>query len=231
MAIVRFAHADHAGRLTDPPSAAQPGARRAAVLACLEESAEPVGVATVAERTGLHVNTARFHLDGLVGQGLAERYAEASGSPGRPRILYRPLPRPTGPRSYQLLGRMLAGVVADLDPDGAAADSAGEAWGRELVDASPGGGRDHDGVLVRLDALMTEVGFQPVTTTEPGGGAEIDLHHCPFLEVATERTAVVCGLHRGLMKGALDRLGASLDVAELRPFERPGVCVARLRSR
>lgn len=230
MAIVRSAHVGGTERLTDTASAARLGARRTEVLACLEGASEPVTVTAVAERTGLHVNTARFHLDGLVGDGLAERSAEASGSPGRPRILYRARVRPSGPRSYRLLGSMLSGLVGDLDPDGSAAARAGRAWGRRLV-AAPGDGHDRDEALTRLDALMEDVGFDPLTEPGRSGGAEVRLRHCPFLEVATERPAVVCAVHRGLIEGALEQLDAPLELSELRPFVAPGLCVARLRSR
>jgi predicted ArsR family transcriptional regulator len=229
MAIVRSAHVEAAERLTDGASGAALGARRAEVLACLEDATGPVTVASVAERTGLHVNTARFHLDGLVGAGRAERSAEASGAPGRPRILYRARPLPSGPRSYRLLGRMLTAAVGDLDPDGSAAARAGQAWGRRLVD-SHGSTRDPEEALARLDALMEDVGFDPVTESL-AGAAEIRLRHCPFLEVANERPEVVCALHRGLIDGALEQLDAPLEVRELRPFVEPGLCVARLRSR
>ncbi|HEX2894084.1 MAG TPA: helix-turn-helix domain-containing protein [Marmoricola sp.] len=229
MAIVRSAHAAAAEGLADAGSSAPLRTRRAEVLACLEDAGEPTTVAVVAERTDLHVNTARFHLDALVADRLAERSAESSGSPGRPRILYRARPRPSGPRSYRLLGRMLSGLVADLDPDGSAAVRTGQAWGRELVDAAPGT-QDADEALVRLDALMDDVGFDPVTTPRRSG-AEVQLRHCPFLEVAADQSDVVCGLHRGLIEGALEQIHAPLAVEELRPFVGPGLCVARLRSR
>jgi predicted ArsR family transcriptional regulator len=231
MAIVPSTHPGGTERLTDPEPVARLGARRTQVLECLRKAAEPVTVATVAERTDLHVNTARFHLDGLVGHGLAERSALSSGSRGRPRIEYRARAPRSGPRSYQLLGRMLGGLVADLDPSGSAALRAGRSWGRQLVDSSPGDGHDRETALVRLDALMEGVGFAPVTDPGEGNDAEVRLHHCPFLEVAAERSEVVCAVHRGLMEGALDEIDAPLEVTDLRPFVRPGVCVARLRSR
>ena len=42
---------------------------------------------------------------------------------------------------------------------------------------------------------------------------------------------VVCGMHGGLIAGALAELGGRLDLEELRPFVEPGLCVARLGSR
>ena len=40
--------------------------RRAQVLGELRSADEPLGVIEVAHRLGVHANTARFHLDGLV---------------------------------------------------------------------------------------------------------------------------------------------------------------------
>jgi predicted ArsR family transcriptional regulator len=206
------------------------GARRRAVLDGLRRSPEPTTAAAVADRTGLHLNTARFHLDGLVEQGHAERRAEERGTPGRPRILYSARAAAAEPRSYGLLSRMLAGLVATLDRDGSAARQAGRDWGRRLVEAA--GPAEHagaDDALERLDALMDEIGFEPETL--PGGEPEVHVHHCPFRDVAQVSADVVCALHLGLMQGALDELGAPVQVESLRPFATPRLCVARLAAR
>jgi predicted ArsR family transcriptional regulator len=81
--------------------------------------------------------------------------------------------------------------------------------------------------IERLDLLMDEVGFAPETSA--GAETEVRLHHCPFLEAAQAEPEVVCALHRGLMEGALDELGSSVRVRDLRPFVTPQMCVARLR--
>ena len=106
--------------LIDPPADVAVGARRSEVLARLREADGPLSVQQVASQTGLHVNTARFHLGGLVGDGLAERAAEERDLPGRPRILYTARTEVLGPRSYGLLAEMLTGLVASLDDAGPA---------------------------------------------------------------------------------------------------------------
>jgi predicted ArsR family transcriptional regulator len=123
---------------------------------------------------------------------------------------------------------MLVGLVTTLDPEGAAAVDAGRAWGRHLVPPVPPTARvDALEALRRLDALMDEVGFAPETTIGPE--PEVRLHHCPFLEVAQESPEVVCALHRGLMEGALDALGAPVRLGDLQPFDTPQSCLARLQ--
>ena len=52
--------------------------------------------------------------------------------------------------------------------------------------------------------------------------------HCPFHDLVEAHGDVVCTVHEGLIEGALDALGGSVRLRELVPYERPGVCVARL---
>jgi predicted ArsR family transcriptional regulator len=215
---------------TDPAAHPDLGARRTEVLACLQEAPGALGVADVADRTGLHVNTARFHLDRLVERGLAESGAERGGVRGRPRILYEARTRDAGPRSYRLLGGVMTGLVGALDPEGTAAVDAGRAWGRHLVAGLPPDRHaGSEAALQRLDTVLEGVGFGQAREDDDAG-TELRIHHCPFLEVAGEHPAVVCTLHRGLLEGAVESLGAAVEVAGLRPFAAPGVCVATLRS-
>ncbi len=78
----------------------------------------PLGVQDIATRTGLHPNTARFHLDGLVDDGYAERATEDRDQPGRPRAVYRAVAghAAAGRRSYRLLAEILTTLVADRVP-------------------------------------------------------------------------------------------------------------------
>ncbi|MBB1151661.1 helix-turn-helix transcriptional regulator [Amycolatopsis dendrobii] len=214
--------------LTDPPASRALGESRARVLAALRSAGSPVAVQDVAEQVGLHANTARFHLDGLVGSGLAERRAEDRTRPGRPRTVYVAIAEEAaeGRRSYRLLAEMLTGLIAEnvADP-GKAAESAGEAWGRYLADRPPPTRLvDEAEGIRRLSTVLSGAGFAP----EPGGDV-IRLRHCPFREIAEERRDVVCGLHLGLMRGVLDEVRAPLTAERLEPFVEPSLCLAHLR--
>ena len=77
------------GRLLEPEGGPSLGRSRAAVLDLLRADDRPFGVREVAQRMGLHQNTARFHLEALTEAGLAAREAEDRQGPGRPRIGYR----------------------------------------------------------------------------------------------------------------------------------------------
>jgi predicted ArsR family transcriptional regulator len=217
--------------LIDPITEVAVSGRRAEVLARLRSAERPLSAPDVAELTGLHVNTARFHLDALVSDGLAERSAEERDIPGRPRILYAARGELPGPRSYKLLAEMLTGLVASL-ADRPAAAEAGRAWGRHLVErAAPSQRVDADEATVRLNRVLDAIGFQPETHRgKTKTDIEIRLHHCPFREVAERHTDVVCEIHLGLMQGALLELQAPVEATSLEPFVSPNLCVGRLRA-
>ena len=215
--------------LADPPGDVALGARRSEVLARLRQSVRPLGAADMAVLTGLHINTARFHLDGLVADGRAARTTEERDAPGRPKVLYSAQAGAAGPRSFALLAEILSGLVVALEGAGTPAVEAGRSWGRHLVDrpSAPGGVDVAEG-SARLLGLLDAIGFQP-QARPVGEGLEVRLWHCPFLDVARQHPEVVCSVHLGLMRGALSALEAPLEVTSLDPLVEPGVCVARLR--
>jgi predicted ArsR family transcriptional regulator len=211
--------------LADPAAAR----RRDAVLAQLRAADRPLSIGELAEGVGLHANTVRFHLAALVEEGRVERAPDATGAPGRPRLLYRARPgSASGLRSYRLLAGMLTELVLDLGGSGPAAVEAGRSWGRRLLDGSPAP-LDAGAAVARMNALLDDIGFQPSVHGDPAGpGTEIHLHHCPFREVAEVGTEVVCALHLGLMQGALREVQAPVTATSLQPFVRPDLCVAQV---
>lgn len=214
--------------LSDPPSP-RLGSRRQIVLHSLRQSPEALGVADVAALTGLHPNTARFHLDALTEDGLAVRTIETRASPGRPRVLYVARAEAMDQRSYGLLAEMLAGLAATAGDVREAALATGRSWGRQLIDR-----RSSHGVLeaaLAVDALcrvFVDIGFQPEASTD-GEMTSLTLAHCPFREVAARHPEVVCGVHLGIMQGVLDELGGAVVAESLDPFVTPRLCVARVR--
>ncbi|MFE3170268.1 helix-turn-helix transcriptional regulator [Amycolatopsis sp. NPDC059090] len=218
--------------LTDPPGSRTLGESRARVLHALRSEGGPVAVQDVAVQVGLHPNTARFHLDGLVDSGLAERRIEDRARPGRPRTVYVAVAEEAaeGRRSYRLLAEMLTGLIAEnvADP-GKAAESAGEAWGRYLADRPPPTRRvDEAEGLRRLSTVLSDAGFAP-DAVDDSERPVIRLRHCPFREIAEERRDVVCGLHLGLMRGVLAEVRAPLTAERLEAFVEPSLCLAHLK--
>lgn len=221
---------------TSPRSARTPvlGESRSRTLAVLQDAGRPLGVNDVAEQLGLHANTARFHLDGLVDAGLVERTTEEREQPGRPRTLYAALPgsEGAGQRSYRLLAEILTSYLAATSsrPANAAAE-AGFTWGRYLAERPPPFRRtDAAAATGQLVKMLDDVGFAPEATTA-GRKRQILLHHCPFREAAVEHREVVCSVHLGLMQGLLAELDAPLTAERLEPFVEPSLCIAHLASR
>lgn len=184
----------------------------------------------VAERVGVHVNTARFHLDTLVQAGRAERDTLPQMRPGRRPVVYRATADDSEwPRNFRLLAEILAGVVATELPNPVpVATETGRRWGRYLTPVPPPNERiDAAEARRRVVATLDEIGFVP---EDLPAGDEIRLHHCPFREVAVQHTDVVCAIHRGLMQGALEQMDAPVDTVSLEPFVQPHLCIATLRA-
>lgn len=202
--------------------------RRREVLDALRAAGVPLGVTDLAERLGLHANTARFHLDALAAEGAVEQAVERPSGPGRPRTVYTPRPGMDrgGARGYRLLAQIL---LSRLAADGPAARGnavqAGHEWGRFLVERPPPfRPPTAEEAAARLTGLLDDLDFAP----EPDGEV-IRLRHCPFLELAEEYGPLVCDVHLGLMRGALTELDAPVAADRLEPFAEPGACLAHLR--
>jgi predicted ArsR family transcriptional regulator len=222
--------------LLAPDAGAPLGRSRGRVLELLRSADGPLTTADVARRCGLHPNTARFHLDALVEAGLAARDSgHGHGTPGRPAVGYRaqagraPGAR-TGERHYRLLAEMLASLVAGLAGNPAAtAERAGREWGAFLTEPAPPYQRPPAATaLNELTGLLSDTGFAPVARS--GQALRLELRACPFREVAMEHQAVVCSLHLGLIRGALDRMRAPLTADRLEVFPEPGLCRVHLTA-
>jgi predicted ArsR family transcriptional regulator len=214
--------------------------RRRQVLDAIQRAAEPVGVAEIADRLGVHPNTVRFHLEALTREGIVERVPERPSGPGRPRAGYRTRPGLArgGARHYRALAEVLLGQLAATNDDPpTAAAAAGRSWGADLV-AQPTPLHEstqdvtREGALDRLVAILDDLDFAPEPVTgEHGSPDRIRLRHCPFFELAEPHRDLVCPLHLGLMQGALTELHAPITVSALTPFAEPTACLADLTPR
>jgi predicted ArsR family transcriptional regulator len=178
----------------------------------------------------LHENTIRWHLGILESAGVVDAAPASSGKPGRPRMLYRlrpGAPVAVGGDEHRLLATILTGSLAEL-PDGEErAAAAGRAWGRFLVRRpSPLEQVDDDAALAEVARLLDEEGF-----AASARGTEIHMRRCPFHDLAETNPEIVCGVHLGLMAGALEELGSDLEVEGLDVFVRPDLCIARTARR
>ena len=197
---------------------------RARLVELLKASVDAVPVEKLAAEVDLHPNTVRAHLDVLVRAGLVSAETEQSGRPGRPRRLFRALTSDEG--EHELLAAALTGSLARAVDGARLAEAAGYDWGRYLVERLPPD-RDPSAAVCaeRLTRLLAERGFQPHAEED-----RILMRRCPFRQLAERYPAVVCSLHRGLLNGALEELGAPVAVESLVPFVETDLCEARLSA-
>lgn len=158
--------------------------------------------------------------------------------------------------SYRMLARVLASSIdsrarhTDDPAPGSVAAEAGRRWGHQsIADGSDQAMRsqdrqepdDHLDAVGRVVALLDEVGFAPRVRETTTGTAEtqdpapgtvtptvIELHRCPYRDVALDHSEVVCGVHLGLIQGALDQMLTTPVSVRLEPFVSPHLCLAYL---
>jgi predicted ArsR family transcriptional regulator len=197
---------------------------RVRLLETLEGQPEPATLAALAAATGLHPNTLRQHLEALERQGLVVRTRAAARGRGRPAWLYEAVSA-AGPGESEYAG-LAAALAAAIDRSSSSpradAEAAGEEWGRELArDRSrpplPGAAAARRQVV----ALLSDVGFAPETDRSH---RRVRLTRCPLLEAAHKHPDIVCGVHVGLVRGALEEYGAAPTGVQLQPFAEPGAC-------
>lgn len=184
-------------------------------------------VVELAAATRLHPNTVRSHLDVLLRAGLVERRRDETGRPGRPPILFH-LVQPPAPGPHELLAGVLATALAASGADAAAAaEQAARPWGHTLTAGEPGASTAQavDRVVAELDAL----GFAPEVRAD-GDEVQVLLRHCPFDDLARTFGDVICAVHLGLVKGALQGLGVAVH-ADLQPYVEPTLCLLQLSDR
>ena len=205
-----------------------------------ESGPEGMTAAALAEVVGLHVTTVRFHLDRLVEGGLVETLDERRGV-GRPRKVYRVAPGALADvddaTSYRLLSEVLLSTVA-AGPDAPQPTpvEAGREWARRhlapdehAVPADTPG--QWLGKIGRVIDVLGRWGYTPtLTTADEGRTACITLEDCPFLDLARSNPAVVCGIHSGLLAGAMEQVGEPATRVSLEPFVSRTTCLAHVTT-
>lgn len=195
--------------------------------------------AELAEVTGLHVTTIRFHLEQLINTGFIEARFEHSPGAGRPRKVYSAgqthLPEPTpGPHQHALA--QLHAEVVSSNGGPAEAEEAGIAWAREHIgatDADPPGPARSAGTWLaqvgRIVDVLREWGYGPHLRTT-GASVELTLHHCPLMSLATDQAQVVCAIHRGLMRGTLEAIGEDQVEIAVHPKVTATTCMVQVQT-
>lgn len=206
---------------------------RRLILSLLRRKKTPVRVQTMANELGLHENTVREHLDGLVLSHHARRISIPSIGRGRPSYGYEPLRdfisqvEPEA-REYATLAMVLAKqLVLTRENTQAAAVSAGEEWAKVFQESGPVTPLRPPHVRRRVLAILTALGFSPKPHPRKN---LIRLETCPLLAAAREEPSVVCSVHLGLIRGLVTQSGMNTNEVNLIPFADPGSCHFRMTS-
>ncbi|MGO0575943.1 helix-turn-helix transcriptional regulator [Ornithinimicrobium panacihumi] len=214
--------------------------------------------AELGDRLQLHPTTIRFHVDRLVSGGVLESHFARGGGVGRPskRYTLREVPleetAATVDQGADAPFGMLAGVLASALSVQEAAPLTPEQAGVRWVERRVGEGRvaaDDASPVDQVVELLGDWGYTPETGSveegaaadddgsgdgsgeavgTPVGSSDILLRDCPFIELAHTHPDVVCGMHRGLLRGALDAVGLPDAQVSLQPFAGPDFCRARI---
>jgi predicted ArsR family transcriptional regulator len=175
---------------------------RRALFDHVSRSDAPVSRDQAAAAMGLTRNTAAFHLDRLVDEGLlAVEFKRLTGrtgpGAGRPSKLYR---RAAGEvavsipeRRYDLAGELMLAAIEESTRTG---EPAGEALLRIAGDT----GRALGASAKSFEQLLEDHGFEP----RPDGAGGLVLGNCPFHRLAQQHTETVCQLNLELLRGAAE---------------------------
>lgn len=193
---------------------------RARILLAVENAPNPVTVEAIVDRTGLHANTVRGHLDVLMAAGSISRTAADAHGRGRPRWLYRAATPSSSP--FQVLAEALSMQLTQV-ADPALAGRAADQWAQALP-ALPKAATPDEAVAEATDAL-NRLGFTAVAN--PRGDA-ITVTECPYAELV-DANPIICDIHTSLVARLLTQTGQPVTVESMEVWARPGMCEAHLR--
>jgi predicted ArsR family transcriptional regulator len=189
---------------------------RRAVAEALGSAAGGLTVAGLAERVGLHPNAVRQHLEVLQRAGVVVAApSPPTGRRGRPSARYAlAAPQAVAAVGHRELVRLLLELVRRAGTDEDQVEAFGWEQGRGLV--------ARDDPVEALPAAFAGLGFAPEEVTPErarrAGEMDLRLRACPFKEaVLAEGGHLICALHRGLVRGALERVDEDAELAVFEP--------------
>ena len=173
----------------------------------------------LAEEVGLHVNTARGHLQVLIDEGFVRLETGTTGRRGRPPSLYHPVTAPQGSRQARerieaaaRQGRFLRSLHPDLSVEPAEVDELG------------------DDAVAQFDALyahLEDSGMEPESDAEDMG---ISVVPCPHYRMVGDDREDACAIHAQIVRDLLAQVPGPLELETLRPFAAERTCRITLRG-
>lgn len=200
--------------------------KQSEVLSTLQTFPQGARAAEIAQELGMHVNTARGHLDELVNAGAVRVVTAPSHGRGRPSLIFQvrvPDNRSVA-EEYVTLISVLVAALADKDQlndfSSEQAREIGRAWAKATANSR---GAE---ALAPLYQTMRDMGFDPVTSVEQfaeEGRTTVQLHACPFVTAGIQPSPFVCAIHDGYLDQAAADSGGRLSL-KLIPKAGNGVC-------
>lgn len=207
------------------------------VLSTLQEFPDGARAAEIAAQLGMHVNTARGHLEELLAKEAVRTVTAPAKGRGRPSLIFqvRVPDNSAVAREYISLIEVLTRTLGNPEhPEAEELDRAreiGHQWAAHMV-ATEQSWRTIDEALNPLFQKLRDMGFDPSLSQEPTSDAEgerranLDLLSCPFVAGNTHPSPLVCAIHEGFIRHVV---GVDGPVSvRLRPFSAAGRCSVNL---
>lgn len=169
----------------------------------------------LAEHCHVHANVIRHHLDRLAAAGYVTTDEVRRNGVGRPAKAYRVLDDDLNldgsPRRNDLMVVLLERAVSLLGPEVAEqmALEVGQDYGRMITESltPQDSTRTVRAAMAAVADVLTAHGFAARAEEDPLGQAVVS-DSCPFDQAATKHP-VLCTVHRGLIAGVLEGVGAT----------------------
>ena len=195
------------------PEALNLSPKQREVLAALKRHPDGAKAGTVAEELGMHVNTARGHIDELVNAGAINVLSAPSKGRGRPSLIFqvRVPDNKTVAEEYitlvEVLTTMLAGKEELDDAASAKAIEIGRRWARAA------GAEGSDRALDTLFSTLRDMGFDPAMQPD---STDIELRACPFVSSGLKPSPFLCAVHAGFLQETTDE-GTTINLVPRQP--------------
>lgn len=227
------------------PESLQLSPKQREVLNVLQTFPDGARAAEIATALGMHVNTARGHLDELVTREAVRVVTAPAQGRGRPSLIFRvrvPDNRAIA-REYISLIETLSSALYESD------ELSPESWeqareiGRRWAQQMEVEGRQWDSVEEALTPLylkLRDMGFdpspgEPRETADQAVVADIELNACPFVIGDRRPSKFVCAIHEGFIREAMGETGQPDSGGKihlsLRPFAGESSCLISLSDR
>jgi predicted ArsR family transcriptional regulator len=174
----------------------------------------------LADEVGLHINTARDHLNVLIDEGFVYLQPDLTGERGRPPMVYHSVDDPEANRvAAERIARarehheVLCRMVPETELRPAVLETLGDEAGDQF-----------DVLYEHFD----DSGMDPELDAED---LRISLVPCPHYRLVGEDRAIACGIHANIVRDLLSQVPGPLELDRVQPYVEASRCQILLRQR